>query len=114
METNQSIIHGGYDTKDRINYLLREISRSYRTNDGKSILWGLEQLYSESYTLMKKKKKSKIDKLRAKVLGCYNKKKGKLDPELYTALKNFELALRDVSSSLIMPKKSDPGTSWIS
>jgi len=115
----QTAIHGGYETKDRLNYLLWQCGKARLAGDGHALHRYLSQLYLETITLMRSKNMEGVQKTLNKATEEYNKlcvnnkqlrKEETMSQSLYSALFLLEMELREKTANHVMPNKGDPGT----
>lgn len=116
--SSQAVIHGGYETKDRVNYLFWQCGKARLAGDGHALHRYLSQLYLEACTLCRNKGLEDAKKALNKATNYFNdmcknnselRKGAKITPELYNALFELEEELRKQTSSHVMPNREDPG-----
>lgn len=108
------IIHGSYDTTQRINYLLWQTGKARMAGDGRTLLVLLQQLMLETRITMNSNQQKQIMLLWNKAVREYkdlivenNKthKTHRITSELDIALHKLEEELRLIVAAVILPQK---------
>jgi len=114
----QAAIHGGYETKDRINYLFWQCGKARMAGDGHALHRYLSQLYLEAITMCRNDKMEDVVKALNSATEKFNdmcrensqlRKGTMITEDLYNALFELEKKLREKTTPHVMPSRGDPG-----